>query len=137
MAGHSARETVTERDKDMGNVNKLKNIVPPVELCKQIPEGEFEDSALVWVYDMDGLEMVMPREVVQFEGTKMIAAPTLEEILNALYKQDRYENKLKICPVFPGGEWSIGYSYQKVEKDFDLTAAALRLWFEVKGIEVK
>ena len=29
----------------------LENIVPPLELCKQIPAGEFEGSALVWVYD--------------------------------------------------------------------------------------
>ena len=32
-------------------MSNLKSIVPPVELCKQIPAGEFEDSALVWVYD--------------------------------------------------------------------------------------
>lgn len=32
-------------------MSKLESIVPPVELCKQIPGGEFEDSALVWVYD--------------------------------------------------------------------------------------
>ena len=44
MAGHSARETVTERDKDMGNVNKLESIVPPLELCKLIPEGEFVEA---------------------------------------------------------------------------------------------
>ena len=32
-------------------MSNLKSIVPPLELCKQIPTGEFEDSALVWVYD--------------------------------------------------------------------------------------
>ena len=32
-------------------MSNLESIVPPLELCKQIPEGEFEDSALVWVYD--------------------------------------------------------------------------------------
>lgn len=29
-------------------MNKLENIVPPLELCKFIPAGEFEESALVW-----------------------------------------------------------------------------------------
>ena len=29
-------------------MSKLESIVPPLELCKQIPAGEFEDSALVW-----------------------------------------------------------------------------------------
>ncbi len=32
-------------------MSSIESIVPPVELCKLIPEGEFEDSALVWVYD--------------------------------------------------------------------------------------
>ena len=31
-------------------MSTLERIVPPLELCKQIPEGEFEDAALVWVY---------------------------------------------------------------------------------------
>lgn len=29
-------------------MSKLESIVPPLELCKQIPAGEFEDSVLVW-----------------------------------------------------------------------------------------
>ena len=121
-------------------MSNLESIVPPLDLCKMIPAGEFEDTALVWVDDQDGIETVLPRDVAQFklfDVYHMTPAPTLAEILNALYKQDRYENKLKICPVFPGGEWSIGYSYKRLEKDFDLTAAALRLWFKVKGVEVE
>ena len=34
-----------------GEMSNLKNLVPTLELCKQIPAGEFEDAALVWVYD--------------------------------------------------------------------------------------
>ena len=29
-------------------MSELKDIVPPLELCKLIPAGAFEDSALVW-----------------------------------------------------------------------------------------
>ena len=29
-------------------MRNLESIVPPLELCKQIPAGEFEDSVLVW-----------------------------------------------------------------------------------------
>lgn len=29
-------------------MSNLKSIVPPLELCKRIPAGEFEDSAMVW-----------------------------------------------------------------------------------------
>ena len=106
-------------------MSKIENIVPPLELCRRIPAGEFEDTALVWVYDMDGLEMVMPREVVQFEGTKMIDAPTLEEILDALADlgADFLMHELQI------GNKSCCYPTGAEE--------ALRLWFEVKGIEVK
>lgn len=119
-------------------MSNLESIVPPLELCKRIPAGEFEDSALVWVDSSTqnpGGVFVEPRRY-DIDGTYR-PAPTLEEIIEELDKQDRYENKLKICPVFPGGEWGIGYSYQKVEKDFDPTAAALRLWFKVKGVEVE
>ena len=116
-------------------MSNLKSIVPPLELCKQIPAGEFEDSALVWCR-VRGEDVVCEREHwVGVFGMSPVPAPTLEEILEELDKRDRYENKLKICPVFPGGEWSIGYSYKGLEKDFDLTAAALRLWFKIKGIQ--
>ena len=29
-------------------MSTLESIVPPVEMCKKIPDGEFEDSSLVW-----------------------------------------------------------------------------------------
>lgn len=31
-------------------MSNLKSIVPPLELCKQIPAGEFEDSVFAWRY---------------------------------------------------------------------------------------
>lgn len=118
-------------------MSNLESIVPPLDLCKMIPAGEFEDSAMAR-YNFHGVPILRWRDNLEkLDGVRPIPAPTLAEILNALYKQDRYENKLKICPVFPSGEWSIGYSYKGMEKDFDLTAAALRLWLTVKGIEVE
>lgn len=136
-------------------MSNLESIVPPVELCKKIPAGEFEDSALVYKFYHQKAGKMFPetnddvrffyveeREIVEFAQRNMVnppplfPAPTLAEILNALYKKDKYESKLKICPVFPGGEWSIGYSYKRLEKDFDLTSAALRLWFKAKGVKI-
>ena len=29
-------------------MNKLENIVPPLEMCKLIPAGAFKESVLVW-----------------------------------------------------------------------------------------
>ena len=135
----------------------FEKIVASLELCKLIPAGEFEDTALVWVYDdvvgflcrTSGCEQIHKKEwqlqhnhprkiAIRREcGQEIYPAPTLAELLEKLDKRDKLENKLKICPVFPGGEWSVGYAYMDVEKDFELTAAALRLWLKLKGIEVK
>lgn len=38
-------------------MSNLKNIVPPMELCKQIPAGEFKDSALKRWFKVKGIEV--------------------------------------------------------------------------------
>lgn len=62
---------------------KIEDLVPPLEICKQIPEGKFADSALVWlgerVYIRSG------------EDAVTFPAPTLEEILMALGATGRFE----------------------------------------------
>ena len=117
-------------------MSSLENIVASLELCRKIPAGEFEDSALVWVYDMDGLEMVMPREVVQFKGIEMIAAPTLEETITSLLT---YGWLVKIDCRIQLDTLIEFYSEKQSKTEFGNTASetALRLWFKVKGIEVK
>lgn len=103
-------------------MSNLKSIVPPLELCKQIPVGEFEDTALVWVYDMAALGKVMPRGMVQFEGTWMIAAPTLGEILDEMERVESWDTATITRPI--------GVNARIVD-------TALKRWFKVKGIEVK
>ena len=82
----------------------LEKIVASLELCKLIPAGEFEDSALVWVYDdvvgflcrTSGCEQIHKKEW-QLEhnhprkiairrkcGQEIYPAPTLEEIITSL-----------------------------------------------------
>lgn len=123
----------------------FEKIVASLELCKKIPEGEFEDSALVWVYDdvvgflcrTSGCEQIHKKEW-QLEhnhprkiairrkcGKTIYPAPTLEEILD-----DFFFN----CAVFCKGGIRIGndfYEYPTKSEE------ALRMWFEVKGIEVE
>ena len=159
MAGHSARETVTERDKDMGNVNKLESIVPPLELCKQIPAGEFEDAALVWVYDdvvgflcrTSGCEQIHKKEwqlehnhprkiaIRRKSGHEIYPAPTLEETMTSLLNYDGW--LLKIDSRFGLETFVELYSKTSnnryVEYAPSACTAALRLWFKVKGIEVE
>lgn len=120
-------------------MSNLKSIVPPLELCKQIPVGEFEDSALVWVYDMAALGKVMPREMVQFEGTWMIAAPTPEEIIIDIGKTHK-NPVLAYCHTYWDTTCYTGRARTEIfgmEPEPTASESALRLWFEVKGIEVK
>ena len=110
-------------------MSKLELIVPSLELCRLIPEGEFEDTALVWVYDMAAIGKVMPREMVQFEGTWMIAAPTLEELLEEIGKALEEAEEVE--------DWDTVTITRPVGTTTRVIDTALRRWFKVKGIEVE
>lgn len=103
-------------------MSNLENLVPPVELCEKIPAGEFLDSALVWVEDEDGIELVMPREVAQYEHDEMIPAPTLEEILESIGAVETWDT-MRIAKITNGKQ--------------SLTTNTLKRWFKLKGIEVE
>lgn len=123
---------------------ELKDLVPPLELCKQIPEGKFKNSALIWCEDEDGLELVMPREIAEFEK-EGIPALTLQEILDALPTYiEEYGKRFYLCLVdwrnSPSGTFQIGYARAAhhglepsdfKEKDANTATAALRLWLSV------
>ena len=106
-------------------MSNLESIVPPVELCKQIPAGEFEDSAMTW-YNFHGIPILRWRDNLgKLTGVRPTPAPTLEEVLDAL---------ADLGADFLMQELQIGnkpYCYPTESEE------ALRLWFEVKGIEVK
>ena len=123
----------------MGN---LESIVPSLELCKNIPAGEFEDSALVWVYDdvvgflcrTSGCEQIHKKEW-QLEhnhprkiairrkcGKEIYPAPTLEEILESIGEVETWDT-MTMTRITNGKQ--------------NLTTNALKRWFKVKGIEVE
>ena len=125
-------------------MSNLESIVPSLELCKKIPVGEFEDTALVWkertgnISRDDRVKIREPEDIsykVESAEVNYFPAPTLEEIrwelrnLSVAIHENRIFVSCKINPenwisetVFPG------------EHDGD---AALRLWLRVKGIEVE
>ena len=123
----------------MGN---LESIVPPVELCKNIPAGEFEDSALVWVYDdvvgflcrTSGCEQIHkkewqlehnhPRKIAIRKkcGQEIYPAPTLAEILESIGEVETWDT-MTMTRITNGKQ--------------NLTTNALKRWLEVKGIEVE
>ena len=113
---------------------KLEKIVPSFDLCERIPDNVFQSSALVWVEDQYEIKYVLSREVAEFNLMNTIPAPTLEEIILALPKQDKNENKLSICPMFPESVWTIGYEYLELQRATpNLSEAALRLFLKEAG----
>lgn len=135
-------------------MSNLKSIVPPVELCRMIPAGEFGDSTLVYRFDHQQAGKMFPetnederffyveeREMVEFAQRNMVnpppmfPAPTLEEI----------RRKLRNLSIVPGDE--VIHVECKIDPEThvseiavnenDVTAAALRIWFKVKGINLE
>ena len=103
-------------------MSNLKSIVPPLELCKQIPAGEFEDTALVFrPYRMKGDEEVCQREEFDgFDEYRIVPAPTLEEILEAIGEVETWDTATITRPI--------GVNARIVD-------TALKRWFKVKGIQ--
>ena len=123
-------------------MSSIESIVPPLELCKLIPAGKFEDSALVWVYDdvvgflcrTSGCEQIHKKEwqlehnhprkiaIRRKSGHEIYPAPTLAEILESIGEVETWDT-MTIARITNGKQ--------------NLTTNALKRWFEVKGIEVK
>ena len=93
----------------------LQDLVPPLALCKLIPKGEFEDSALLWFsnYHFGGWHIEKRELAVAFtDNGELYPAPTLQEI----YDSKEYR-----------------YIY---EKPMDIEIA-MKFWLKLKGIETK
>ena len=119
-------------------MNNLESIVPPLELCKRIPVGKFEDSALVW---KEGYlsPVIMEREVVGDTKWIIAPAPTLAEIMEEL---DAMFDECDVCVwnTTAPGQWGaqvmdIGRTVNFYEYDSNPATAALRLWLEAKGVK--
>lgn len=121
-------------------MSKLESIVPPLELCKLIPAGEFEDSVLVWdihghgKFDKWHVEKRVNRSVrfgdygIMSPPHADIPAPTLAEILAKLpegvqMRMRTARNRERHFQIYH-------YSY---ETWTNLpAAAALRMWLRVR-----
>lgn len=126
-------------------MSELKNLVPPLELCKLIPQGEFEDSVFVWVVKGDyqpKFQIVDKRKYpfIPEDGATLYPAPTLQEIMVEI------DNLGGWCPTAYRlqNQWTVDYQEDKEDgmnevmeqTDPDNPAtAALRLFFKLKGIE--
>lgn len=128
-------------------MSKLENLVPPLELCKLIPAGEFADSCFVRAKTFEGW-VILLRDCVEknkayMTGFAIHPAPTLQEILAALPPYGKNEQILACCVpdwadfdarVF-GESWRVGYTGDCSINDKNPATAALKLWLKLKGIE--
>lgn len=120
-------------------MSKLEEIVPPLELCRKIPAGEFKDSVLVWrkrignISRDDRVKVREPEDISyknEFAEVNYFPAPTLAEIMAELP-----EGTLVMMDA--PGVWTAiaesGTTNVKIEKDSTPATAALRLWLKIKG----
>lgn len=121
-------------------MSKLEKIVPSMELCKKIPEGEFRDTTLVWEtysskYSIE--PVVIDRETSESTPHEFVKnvypAPTLNEIMDMLKditeRPNIYYGKLTKTWVCDSME------YLAPIRDKNSVSAAIRMWFKVKGVE--
>lgn len=126
-------------------MSKLESLVPPVELCKLIPAGEFEDAALAWINTevvgfvcrTSGCEEVAGKEwqlirsnasrVIRARkrGEEIYPAPMLEEIMAAM----------QFCRVYKKtANFYVAVKEQERVPSLSGATAALKLWLKLKGI---
>ena len=122
----------------------LEKLVPKLDLCKQIPPGAFENSALVWSYSCDKRKtepFIEERDCIDFCRRNMVnappvyPAPTLAEIIEAIKtktycKDDLCDHKydLHYCAIDLKWIFCFGENFAVADT---LSSAALKLWLEL------
>ena len=120
---------------------KLENLVPDISLCKRIPAGKFEDSALVLIFWHKSPNMPVEirtrcevendpefDDLVEDQRIIIYPAPTLEEILDELSKTYTLIGTIQQVD----GEWHVSGWKTPVKLDKNPVTAALKLWLELE-----
>lgn len=122
----------------------LEKIVASLELCKLIPAGEFNDTALVWRERIGNfsrdvwVKIRTPEDIsykVESAEVNYFPAPTAEEIRRELrnLSVNVIDGAITVsCRIDPDETL-----YETAGDDNDVTSAALLLWLKLKGVEVK
>lgn len=112
----------------------LKKIVPPLELCKKIPNGKFNESGLFWKpFDDRAGGSVLIRIDAKFNVKRnnlLIPAPTLEEIMNDLPDDVNVRMKLgKNGRRYFQVSW-----YSEAKWTTNPAKQALELWLKINSV---
>ena len=111
----------------------LEKIVASRELCKLIPAGEFEDTALVWRERIGNfsrdvwVKIRTPEDIsykVESAEVNYFPAPTAEEIMEKLDEPVLWRSD--------NGKWRCLCNHVLAQKRENASEAALRLWLRVK-----
>lgn len=91
----------------------LEDLVPPLELCKQIPAWKFADSALVWEKNI-GLDGTVYEPRINTRKASLVQniiypAPTLQEIIPALVEAGGFHPEIMYKPNNEGNgnHWEV------------------------------
>lgn len=116
-------------------MSNLETIVPPLELCKKIPAGEFADSALVWrvpncsfPLEDEFYEIHQRDKCESWMKDKQIPAPTLQEIMEELTE---LQDAFRVGHDGEKNKWKVACS----DYEDNAATAAIKAYFMEKGIE--
>lgn len=114
-------------------MSNLTDLVPPLDLCKKIPEGEFADSAFAYFYDANGANITLDKREGDAIWKDEVAAPapTLQEIMAEL-------PSTTVCGKEHHSDWYVSHWRIGCVTDTErkgAATAALKLWLKLKGIE--
>lgn len=118
-------------------LKQLEALVPPSELCMEIPQDDFYGSALAWYMNQNdpSKRVVMPR-YADVPGWVLFApAPTLEEIVEALNDcgnvfLQKDDDGWMIMSELPGDDEGYGYEVTTERAPDNPATAALKLWMK-------
>ena len=102
----------------------IERLVPSLDLCRQIPEGKFANSALIWMDD--GSDWWVNVRDYDPSYDEAFPAPTLAEIMDELPRTVEYrwyeDGFYPSHPKFYAGDFA----------DKNAAAAALKLWLALR-----
>lgn len=107
---------------------KIEDLVPPLDFCKRIPEGEFKDTYAAYFFDANGANITLDKREGDsiWKDVVIAPAPTLQEIMSTMPH----------CRVYKKTNGRFIAVHDKIRiTNMDGATAALKLWFKNKGIE--
>ena len=117
----------------------LEDLVPPLELCNNLPVGSFDNSVFGWRMSINYITGISEWNVVErSSGDVDCPAPTLAEIMFALVMLQDTDGKIHHPHLKWDHEaWTVDCydrDYNVIEKRdvVNPATAALKLWLEIR-----